>query len=320
MTRTLTLLVLLIGFVFLAAFTNNPGVKSKNIKIKTVSQLGEKLFFDTILSKNYSISCSSCHKPNFAFSDNVALSFGVDSIKTKRNTPTVMNVEEMSSFFWDGRASSLEQQALMPIEHPDEMGLPITEAIKRLNDNPEYSRLFKKIFKSKASKENIGISLAEFQKSLGTANSPFDRWMNGNEGAMNESAIRGREIFNTKGKCFDCHFGPDFTGNEFKNIGLFNGLEFNDVGRFEISKDSSDLGKFKVPGLRNIAVTAPYMHNGMFTTLRESIEFYNQPDKFVKNRINEDSLMLSPLNLSEQEITDIEEFLKALTDSRFSYN
>ncbi|MDQ3190794.1 MAG: cytochrome-c peroxidase [Bacteroidota bacterium] len=319
MKKTFIFIALFIGFVILAAFNNNgASEKTKKNKIKSISQLGEKLFFDTILSKDNSISCASCHKPEFAFSDNVALSFGIDSIKTKRNAPSVMNVEGFSRFFWDGRASSLEQQALMPIEHPDEMNLPIDQAVKRLNDDPEYAKLFKKFFKRSVTKEDIGKSLSAFQKSLETGNTPFDRWMMDQEDGMNESAIRGRIIFNDKGKCFDCHFGPDFTGEEFKNIGLYNAKELNDAGRFEITKESSDLGKFKVPGLRNVAVTGPYMHNGMFSTLREAIEFYNQPEKFVQNSINTDSLILIPLNLTEQEINDIEEFLKALTDDRFS--
>lgn len=319
MTKVFFLLSLLIGFVLICAFTDSAdNDKGNKEKIKSISELGEKLFFDPILSKDYSLSCSSCHKPEFAFADNVAFSFGIDSTKTKRNTPSVMNVTDITSFFWDGRVSSLEQQALIPIAHPNEMNLSLEEATQRLNEHTAYSKLFKKLFKEEVTKENIGVSLATFQRSLETGNTVFDRWMNGTEEEMSESAIRGRNIFNNKGKCFDCHFGPDFTGNEFKNIGLYNAMEFNDAGRFEITKDSTDIGKFKVPGLRNIAVTAPYMHNGMFSTLRETIEFYNQPDKFVQNSINQDSLIAVPLNLTEQEITDIEEFLKALTDDRFS--
>jgi len=129
--------------------------------------------------------------------------------------------------------------------------------------------------------------------------------------------VRGREVFMNKGKCFDCHFSPDFTGDEFRNVGLYTGKErFADSGRFEITKDSADLGKFKVPGLRNVAVTAPYMHNGMFKTLEEVIEFYDQPDKFVTGSINRDTLV-RPLNLTPQEKSDLKAFLEALTDQRF---
>lgn len=120
-----------------------------------------------------------------------------------------------------------------------------------------------------------------------------------------------------KGKCFDCHFSPDFTGDEFRNIGLFNGKNLNDAGRFAISKDSLDLGKFKVPGLRNIAVTAPYMHNGMFKTLEEVIDYYDQPNRLMPDAIGRDTLLAQPLNLSLEEKADLKAFLEALTDDRF---
>jgi cytochrome c peroxidase len=311
MAKPYFIIVLIISFAFISA--NLKEVK----KPKSIEQLGEKLFFDPILSKDNTISCGSCHKPEFAFGDNSAFSIGVDSVLTKRNTPSVMNVSAFSSFFWDGRAKTLEEQALMPIEHPNEMDLPMEEALIRLNQNKEYKRLFKKFFKAPATKENLGKAMAAFQLSLETANSPFDRWMNGDKMAMSLAAQKGRKIFNEKAKCFDCHFGPDFNGGDFKNIGLYDGKAFNDQGRFIVTGDSADLGKFKTSGLRNIAVTAPYMHNGMFSTLREVIEFYNTPDSFVKDPINRDSLLNQPLNLTEQEMLELEEFLKALTDQRF---
>jgi len=132
-----------------------------------------------------------------------------------------------------------------------------------------------------------------------------------------KSEQRGQVIFNEKGKCFDCHFGPDFTADQFRNIGLFNGKDLNDSGRFVVTRKLADLGKFKTPGLRNISVTAPYMHNGMHKTLREVIDYYNEPDKFVKNSINRDTLLIKPLNLTEVEKKDLENFLMSLTDRRF---
>ena len=135
---------------------------------------------------------------------------------------------------------------------------------------------------------------------------------------MSTAAIRGREVFmSKKAKCFDCHFSPDFTGDEFRNIGLFDKNQFLDKGRFEVTKDSADLGKFKVPGLRNVAVTPPYMHNGMFSTLEEVVEYYDNPTKFVAHSINADSLLQKPLGLTVQEKSDLVEFMKALTDFRF---
>jgi len=144
--------------------------------------------------------------------------------------------------------------------------------------------------------------------------------MNDDEPGLNESQIRGRFLFMDKGKCFDCHFSPDFTGDEFRNIGLYDGKQFRDVGRFKITGDSSDLGKFKVPGLRNISMTAPYMHNGMFKTLKEVVDYYNNPSKFVENPINMDTLLHQPLHLSETEVNDLVHFLESLTDDRFKKN
>ncbi|MDQ3046684.1 MAG: c-type cytochrome, partial [Bacteroidota bacterium] len=195
--------------------------------------------------------------------------------------------------------------------------IPISEIIRKLNENKYYSRFFQKIYQAPASKENLVDALASFERTLETGNTPFDRFMRDDTTAISESAKRGQIIFNKKGKCFDCHFGPDFTGDEFRNIGLYNGQDLNDAGRFEVTKDSTDLGKFKVPGLRNISVTAPYMHNGMFRTLKEVVDFYDKPEQFIKNSINTDTLLSKPLNLTADEKLDLIEFLKTLTDDRF---
>jgi cytochrome c peroxidase len=154
---------------------------------------------------------------------------------------------------------------------------------------------------------------------LETGKSVFDKYMSESDTTlMSASAKRGLTIFNTKGKCFDCHFGVDFTGNDrFKNIGLYNGNDLNDEGRFAISGNPKDLGSFKVPGLRNIAQTAPYMHNGQLKTLREVIDYYDTPDKFVANSINRDTLLKAPLGLTETEKKDLENFLLSLSDERF---
>lgn len=299
---------------------NSSGEKNEIKQRKEPSnkeELGELLFFDPILSRDKSISCASCHKPEFAFGDNVALSFGVDSAQGARNAPSAMNVSSRSFFFHDGRAETLEDQAIGPIENPVEMDLPINEAVKRVNEDAEYAKFFMKIFGKKATRENLAEAIASYERTLETGDTPFDHYMQGEEEAMSESAKRGQEIFNEKGKCFDCHFGPDFTGDEFRNIGLYNAKDLSDAGRFAVTKDSSDIGRFKVPGLRNIAITAPYMHNGMFRTLREVIDFYNDPKQFVKGSVNIDTLLKKPLNLSEQEKQDLEAFLHALTDARF---
>lgn len=312
--------VLLIVFV-LAAFVyacNNQNESSVQHEPATKEELGAMLFNDKILSQGNQVSCASCHIPAYAFSDTLALSKGVNGQVGTRNTPSSMNMSARNFFFHDGRVETLEEQALGPIENPVEMNLPLTEAVKKLSADKNYLAYFKKIYNEKPTKENIADAIATFERTLETSNTPFDRFMKKDENAISESAKRGQQIFNVKGKCFDCHFGPDFTVDLFRNIGLYNGKELNDVGRFAITKDSADIGKFKTPGLRNIAVTSPYMHNGMFKTLTEVIDYYNEPQKFVTGSINMDTLMLKPLNLTTQDKADLLEFLKTLTDDRFA--
>lgn len=287
----------------------------------TKAELGKLLFFDTILSSDSTVSCASCHKPQFAFADSAATSRGVGGVQGLRNTPSSMNVALQRIFFWDGRAKTLEEQALAPIENPDEMNLPIDKALRRLKENEAYNTYFKKIFNSEPNRTNLAEALAAFERSLETNESPFDRWkFYQNPHAVSDAVKRGFIVFNNKGKCIQCHFGSNFASDGFRNIGLFNGLELNDSGRAVISGELQDAGKFKIAPLRNVAVTAPYMHNGMFKTLKEVIEFYNDPSKVVPNAINRDSLLAKPLGLTEQEKADLENFLIALTDKSFDVN
>ena len=287
---------------------------NESINIKTRSALGKKLFSEKILSKDSSVSCASCHKPGFAFADTIAFSIGIAGKLTKRNTPSVLNMKNRPYYFWDGRAGSLEEQSLMPIQNPDEMGLPVEEAVKRLNANGEYKKLFQKIFNQNPSAKNLAAAFAAYEQTLETVYSKFDDWSN-NIKKLSPTEERGRQLFvGDKAKCFDCHREEDFTTDEFKNIGLYNGSSLNDAGLYNITKKESDLGKFKTPGLRNVEVTAPYMHNGMFRTLEEVIDYYNEPAKFVSNSINTDVALSKPLGLTDREKKDLLAFLKTLTD------
>jgi cytochrome c peroxidase len=285
--------------------------------IKTKAALGRKLFSEKMLSKDSSVSCASCHIPKYAFADTIAFSVGIAGKLTSRNTPSVLNMKNRPYYFWDGRAASLEEQCLIPLQNPDEMGLPVEEAVQRLNASAEYRLLFKKIFNQKPDAKNLAAAFAAFEKTLETVDSKFDDWSN-NLKDLSPAEERGRELFvGDKAKCFDCHRMEDFTTDEFRNIGLYNGKELNDAGLFNITKKDTDLGKFKTPGLRNIAVTAPYMHNGMFKTLEEVISYYNNPSAFVSDPINADDLVKKPLNLTQQEKKDLVSFLKTLTDKKY---
>ncbi|MGI9158256.1 MAG: cytochrome-c peroxidase [Saprospiraceae bacterium] len=283
----------------------------------TPEALGEMLFSDPILSSNETQSCASCHIPAFGFADTAAVSLGAEGQRGDRNTPGVTNMSSRPYFFWDGRTASLELQALQPIANPAEMNLPVARALERLRASTRYQAAFRRVYGHAPDSASLSGALAAFIRTLETGNTPFDRWMQGDEAGMSAAAVRGRALFMEKGKCFDCHFGPDFTGDEFRNIGLFNNKNLSDPGRFAICKDSADLGKFKTPGLRNIAVTPPYMHNGMFKTLREVIDYYDNPAHFIPDGINRDTLLAQPLRLTEAEKTDLEAFLLALTDDRF---
>lgn len=309
------ILYCLVTFIFLTGCSGS----KKEKYIITEQELGEALFFDPILSRDSTIHCASCHIPQFAFADNVALSKGVGGHTGTRNTPSAMNQGDRNFYFWDGRAETLEDQALGPVENAIEMDMPLTIVIRRLIRNERYKQAFLNVYGKLPSKELVGSALASYERSLETSNTAFDKYMSGKDTTLfTESAKRGLAIFNEKAKCFDCHFGVDFTGNDkFRNIGLYNGKDLNDAGRFVISNDPKDLGAFKIPGLRNIAQTAPYMHNGMFKTLREVIDYYDTPDKFVGNSINRDSLLKKPLQLTEVEKKDLENFLKSLSDERF---
>lgn len=308
-------------WIFLVALILLAGIGisfTYNSSIKTRTALGEKLFHEKILSKDSSISCASCHIPSLGFADSVTLSIGIHGTPTTRNTPSVLNMKNRPYYFWDGRAGTLAQQSLMPIANKDEMGLPIAEAVQRLRANPTYQLLFLNIFGSQPTAQNLSLAIAAYENTLETDDSKFDL-ANDDTDTLTSSEERGRKLFvGEKAKCFDCHMGPDFTNDDFKNIGLYDGKQLSDKGRYSITKETADLGKFKTPGLRNIAITAPYMHNGMFKTLEEVVEYYNNPEKFVRNPINIDSTLSKPLGLTEAEKADLVNFLKTLTDKRFT--
>jgi len=314
-SKLLILLALLTGMIILgSSFVVKKGTNI--LHDFDAAALGEMLFHDVILSRDFTVSCATCHKPEFAFADTVKFSAGIDGQLGTRNTPSSMNVLARTALFWDGRAATLEEHALQPIANPKEMDLAIPDALDRLNRHPVYPELFELVYGGKADSANLANALAEFQRTLETVNTAWDRYAIDNE-KIDPAVIRGKAIFDGKGQCLECHFTPDFTADEFKNIGIFDGESFTDSGRFGITKDSADIGKFKVPGLRNVAVTAPYMHNGMFATLEEVVEFYNDTRRIVPDPINQDILLQKPLGMTKNEMDDVVAFLKALTDDQF---
>jgi cytochrome c peroxidase len=305
---TACLIAILVAVVTGFSAFDKPGGKPM-----TKAELGKKLFFDPILSADSSVSCGSCHKPEFYFADTGAFSIGIGGKKTARNTPSVLNMAGRSLMFWDGRAASLEEQVLFPIRDHNEMNLSLHDAIGKLRRNRKYRKWFWQVFKSAPNEKLLGEAVATFEATLETSRSRFDLYNSG-KGSMTEDEIAGQKIFIGKGKCFDCHFGPDFTGDEFKNIGLYDWKTNRDPGRFAITRDSQDLGKFKTPGLRNVAKTAPYMHDGRFRTLGEVIDFYINPLNFVPEAIGTDTSISAGITMTPEEKLQLEAFLRALTD------
>ena len=283
----------------------NPLTKSK-------VELGKLLFFDNRLSKNNTVACASCHKPELAFTDGQAVSMGIHRQQGTRSAPISVNRVFSSAQFWDGRASTLEEQSVGPFINPIEHGFTDhDEMIAKLRTIQGYKPYFERAFGSeRITIDRVGQAIASFQRTLLSGNSPYDRFDYGGEKqAISPSAKRGLALFLGKARCSSCHFGFNFTDERFHNLGIDWDTGRVDLGRYMVSKDPKDIGAFKTPTLREIARTAPYMHDGRFATLRDVVEFYNQGG--IKNP-HRDPLVLV-LNLSEQEKSDIVEFLSTLS-------
>ncbi|MEC4089161.1 cytochrome-c peroxidase [Pseudoalteromonas rubra] len=267
--------------------------------------LGKTLFYDTRLSRHHNQSCATCHNPELGFSDGLAKGIGSGGDILGRNAPHLYNLAWSVTFFWDGRAASLEEQALGPLVSDMEMQMTPKDVVKRLKDVKFYRDEFAQIY-GEISFENVGRAIAAFERTIISDNSPFDQYLAGNKFAMSPSAIRGLSVFVGKGRCTKCHDGENFTDDSFHNIGIDN----KDNGRFELDKSAQFKGAFKTPGLRNIIMSAPYMHDGSLGTLEEVVEHYDKGAVGTKNV----SPLIVPLNLSTQEKADLVAFMAALTD------
>ncbi len=298
--------------------------------------LGKKLFFDPILSADSTISCSSCHLPALAFSDGRALSVGIDGRTGKRNAPGLANIGYLhQTLFWDGRANDLESQALHPVAAPDEMGGSWPLLIHKLRRHGEYMPAFQQAFGLSEAREltpdHVGKALAQFQRSLISSNSKYDLIQRG-EAEYTEIEKLGQAIFfdladepDTEfsdlptGECAHCHIPPHFTNQRFFNNGLDEARsldDFKDIGRAVVTGSIYDNGTFRTPGLRNIALTGPYMHDGRFTTLEEVVTHYNSGGKYAENR----NANIFKLGLSPDQEGALVAFLHTLTDSSFVMN
>jgi cytochrome c peroxidase len=272
--------------------------------------LGKLLYFDPRLSGDNSISCASCHHPNKGWSDGQPRAIGFGGKELGRHSPTIINSGYFEVQMWDGRAPTLEAQAKGPIQASGEMNQKADELIEELGAIEEYRERFSKVFgDSGITFDNIANAIATFERSVISTNSAYDKYMQGDERTMSPAAVNGMKLFFGKAKCSICHNGPALTDSGFHNIGVKqHGPLTEDLGRFNISKDESDKGAFKTPGLRSISQSAPYMHDGSEATLKDVVDFYNRGGDVAKNR----SAFITPLELSDQEVLELVEFLKAL--------
>jgi cytochrome c peroxidase len=272
-------------------------------------QLGRRLFFDPILSADSSVSCASCHDPAHGFSGPNRFAVGVRGRQGTRNAPSLLNRAYGKAFFWDGRETTLEAQALRPIESSTEMGATVPEAVQRLRADKQYPAQFRAVFPDGVTAENLAKALASFERVLLAGDSRVDRFRAGNLRVLSDRERHGLWLFESRGHCWRCHSGANFTDEAFHNTGVSWGKQPVDLGRYAVTKLDADRGRFKTPSLRGLTATDPYMHDGSLATLEDVVEFYNGGGN--KNP-NLDPL-IEPLGLSKADVQDLAAFLKALS-------
>lgn len=282
---------------------NNPWSEEKE-------ELGKMLYFDPRLSGSNWISCATCHSPGLGWGDGLPRAIGHGQKELGRHSPTVINSGFFEVQMWDGRKQTLEDQAKGPIEAAGEMNQNVGELMEELKAIPGYVKRFNDVFGSAGlTFDNVAKAIATFERSVVSNNSPYDYYMKGNKEAMSPSAVNGMNLFFGKAKCGICHNGPAFTDSGFHNIGVKqHGPLKEDLGRYNITKEDSEKGAFKTPGLRHVSRSAPYMHDGSEATLTDVVKFYNRGGD---NKMNI-SPFITPLELTDQEVSDVVEFLKAL--------
>lgn len=313
--------------------------------------LGRQLFFDPRLSHDGTVSCATCHDPKKAFTDGKRVSVGVGGRTGTRNAPTILNAMFSDAQFWDGRAATLEAQAKQPLVNPVEMAMESHEAVERkVAAIPSYAEQFQRVFGGKVTIDRLAEAIASFERTQLSGDAPFDRFLAGDEEALSEAAQRGWDLFRGRALCATCHVfvqdsSPFFTDFQFHNTGIgvrnvtnfeeraekirrlaergelteermdelaLTNEELSEMGRFVVTRQRQDIGAFKTPTLRDVELTAPYFHDGSIKTLREVMEFYNEgghDNSYLDSRMR-------PLNLTDRELEDLVELMKALTSDR----
>jgi cytochrome c peroxidase len=291
----------------------DPVIPKDNIPDAARVQLGKKLFFDKNCSLDSTIACSSCHIPDRAFTDGQSISPGIYGRRGKRNSPSILNAAYLDLVNKDGGVVKLDMQPLVPIEDDHEMGISILKLAERLNRDPEYVHLSQEAYGRTPDPYVITRALSSFVRTLYSGDSPLDHYNRGDSTALGIDALAGKKLFESNRlNCTACHHGFNFTNNEFENNGLYE--DYRDIGRALITLDSSDTGKFRVPSLRNVAITAPYMHDGSLATLGEVVDHY---EKTGQNPTQLQSQKLKAFTLTGGEREALIAFLHSLTDQRY---
>ncbi|MCZ6655116.1 MAG: cytochrome-c peroxidase [Planctomycetota bacterium] len=274
------------------------------------ARLGKKLFGDRLLSRDGSLACKGCHQPRKAFTDGRARAVGVYGRQGPRSVPTLVNRTYGRAFFWDGRTSTLEEQVLKPIESKREMDMTVQEVVERLKRKRKYRRMFHEAFGGEVNSGDLARALASYVRTIYSGDSPLDRYIYGKSNALSAQQRHGLRIFRGKGNCTACHAGPTFTDEEFHNTGVaWRDGKLLDEGRFTVTGKPEDQGAFKTPTLREVARTAPYMHDGSLATLKDVIDFYDDGGR--KNPYLDPEIR--PRRLTKEEKTELLVFLKSLT-------
>lgn len=291
-------------------------------------KLGKTLFFDPILSGSNQISCSSCHNPQTSWSDHLTVPTGHDHAQGTRNSISLLNVYARKTMFWDGRASTLEEQVLFPIEAHHEMAMNLDQVIPKLKAIPGYRKMFEEAYcATDFAMPEVMKALAAFERTLQSRRSRFDEFLDGNYKAMSDREILGMHLFRTKARCMNCHNGQFLTDEDFHNIGLtYYKRKYEDLGRYHVTHNPADVGKFRTPSLRDVMNTSPWMHNGLFDNITGILNLYNS-GMVMNNPKTASQLadpmyprtdpLLKPLNLSKDEIQAIVAFLQATTATKY---
>jgi cytochrome c peroxidase len=271
--------------------------------------LGAQLFFDPRLSRDDTISCATCHAPQWAWANHNPVDVGIEGRTGTRNSGTILDAAYMEFQFWDGRARTLEEQALGPIHNPVEMGETLERVVRKLNAIPGYREQFQAVFGGDATEDRIAKAIAAFERTVLSGPSPYDRYAAGDRSALPAEAVRGLRVFNGKARCRTCHGGPMFSDQGFHNVGIGMDSPDPDIGREAVTGDPRDRGRFKTPTLRNVALTWPYMHDGSLRTLADVVAFYNRGGVPNPNL----DIFVMPLELTADQERDLVAFLEALT-------